>query len=99
MQGDLLLVALILVFGVAAFLFGLVYVVWCIVGAVGRGMWSLVRPWRPVGTAARVVWKTSRRRAHRILSFAAEPLCFFEGSSGPADRRRRVGRPREPIGR
>ena len=53
MQGDLLLVALILVFGVAAFLFGLVYVVWCVVGAVGRGMWSLVRPWRPVPTAER----------------------------------------------
>ncbi len=51
MHGDLVLVALILVFGVAAFLFGLVYVVWCIVGTVGRGMWSLVRPRRPVGMA------------------------------------------------
>ena len=50
MHGDLLLVALILVFGVAAFLFGLVYVVWCIVGGIGRGMWSLLRPWRPVRT-------------------------------------------------
>ena len=53
MHGDLLLVALILVFGVAAFLFGLVYVVWCVVGAVGRGMWSLVRPRRPVGNSER----------------------------------------------
>ena len=53
MQGDLLLVALFLVFGIAAFLFGLVYVVWCIVGGIGRGMWSLLRPWRPVGTAER----------------------------------------------
>ena len=53
MQGDLLLVALILVFGVAAFLFGLVYVVWCIVGGIGRGMWSLLRPLRPVGKMGR----------------------------------------------
>ena len=52
MHGDLLLVVLILVFGCAAFLFGLVYVVWCVVGAVGRGMWSLVRPGRPVGISA-----------------------------------------------
>ena len=51
MHGDLVLVALILVFGVAAFLFGLVYVVWCVVGAFGRGMWSLVRPWRSVPTS------------------------------------------------
>jgi len=49
MHGDLLLVVLILVFGCAAFLFGLVYVVWCVVGTVGRGMWSLVRPRRHVG--------------------------------------------------
>ena len=54
MNGDLLLVVLILVFGCADFLFGLVYVVWCVVGAVGRAMWSLVRPRRPVGTAERV---------------------------------------------
>jgi len=52
-HGDLLLVALILVFGVAAFLFGLVYVVWCIVGGIGRGVWSLARPWRRVGTVER----------------------------------------------
>ena len=54
MQGDLLLVALILVFGVAAFLFGLVYVVWCVVGTVGRGMWSLVRPRRSLGNGVRI---------------------------------------------
>ena len=53
MHGDLLLVALILVFGVAGFLFGLVYVVWCFVGAVGRGMWSLLHPGRPVGKSER----------------------------------------------
>jgi len=50
MHGDLLLVVLILVFGCAAFLFGLVYMVWCVVGTVGRAMWSLVRPRRHVGT-------------------------------------------------
>lgn len=50
MHGDLLLLVLMLVFGCAAFLFGLVYVVWCVVGTVGRGMWSLLRPWRPVRT-------------------------------------------------
>ena len=54
MHGDLLLVALILVFGCAAFLFGLMYVIWCVVGAVGRGMWGLVRPWRRIGTEERV---------------------------------------------
>lgn len=53
MPGDWLLVVLILVFGCAAFLFGLVYVVWCVVGAVGRGMWSLVRPGRSVETVGR----------------------------------------------
>ena len=52
MPGDWLLVVLILVFGCAAFLFGLVYVVWCVVGMVGRGMWSLVRPGRSVGGPA-----------------------------------------------
>lgn len=54
MHGDLLLVVLILVFGVAAFLFGLAYVVWCIVGGIGRGMWSLVRPWGRAGKGVRV---------------------------------------------
>lgn len=53
MHGDLLLVVLVLVLGIAAFLFGLVYVVWCVVGAFGRGMWSLVRPRRFAGTRTR----------------------------------------------
>lgn len=52
MHGDLLLVVLILVFGCAAFLFGLVYMVWWVASTVGRGMWSLVRPRRHVGIPA-----------------------------------------------
>ena len=52
MHGDLLLVVLILVFGCAAFLFGLVYVVGCVVTAVGRGMWGLFRPSRCSGPPA-----------------------------------------------
>ena len=52
MHGDLLLVVLILVFGCAAFLFGLVYVVGCVVSAVGRGMWTLIHPSRCSGPPA-----------------------------------------------
>lgn len=44
MHADLVLVLLVIVFGCAAFLFGLVYIVGSMVGAVGRGFWSFLRP-------------------------------------------------------
>ena len=66
MHGDLLLVVLILVFGCAAFLFGLVYVVGCVVSAVGRGMWTLVRPWRRGGTAENVRTFSRPLRCSRV---------------------------------
>jgi len=68
MHGDLLLLVLMLVFGCAAFLFGLVYVVWCVVGAVGRGMWSLVRPRRPIG-------KQEQVRAFGRAAYCPRPNC------------------------
>jgi len=49
-QGDLLLVGLMLVFGCAAFLFGLVYVLCALFASVGRGIWGLVRPLGRVGS-------------------------------------------------
>lgn len=58
MHGDLLLVVLILVFGCAAFLFGLVYVVYWVLGAAGRGLWSLVRPSQRGGAAMRIGWRS-----------------------------------------
>ncbi len=49
MQGEALLVVLIVVFGCAAFLFGLVYVVCAVFAAIGRGFWGLVRPLGRIG--------------------------------------------------
>lgn len=46
MHGDLLLVVLILVFGCAAFLFGVIYLVCSIIGFVGRGVFRVLRPTR-----------------------------------------------------
>jgi len=44
MHGDLLLILVVLIFGCAAFLFGVVYIVCSAVGFVGRGLMSIVRP-------------------------------------------------------
>ena len=49
MHADLVLVLLVIVFGCAAFLFGLVYIVGSIVGMIGRGFWSFLRPTRRLG--------------------------------------------------
>jgi len=66
MHGDLLLVVLILVFGCAAFLFGLVYVVGYVLSAVGRGMWGLVRPCRGPGPTERVQRLSRPLRCSRV---------------------------------
>ena len=47
MHGDVLLVVAILVCGCAAFLFGVIYFVFSVVGFVGRGVFGLFRPHRP----------------------------------------------------
>ena len=44
MHGDLLLILVVLVFGCAAFLFGVVYIVCSAIGVVGRTLFSIVRP-------------------------------------------------------
>jgi hypothetical protein len=44
MHGDLLLVVVILVFGCAAFLFGVIYLVCSVIGFVGRGVLGLFKP-------------------------------------------------------
>jgi len=49
MHGDLFLVIVILVFGCAAFLFGLVYVLCALFAAMGRGLLGLFRPLGHVG--------------------------------------------------
>jgi len=65
MHADLLLVLLVIVFGCAAFLFGLVYIVGSLVGAIGRGFWGLLRPTRrSTGGCASGTPEAARRRAH-----------------------------------
>lgn len=46
MHGDLLLVVVILVFGCAAFLFGVIYLVCSVIGFVGRGVFRVLGPRR-----------------------------------------------------
>lgn len=46
MHADIALVLLVIVFGCAAFLFGLVYIVGGIVMTVGRGIFGMFRPHR-----------------------------------------------------
>jgi len=51
MHGEPLLIIVVLVFGIGAFLFGVIYVVCSILSAIGRGMMGIVRPHRRTGTA------------------------------------------------
>jgi hypothetical protein len=52
MHGDLLLILVVLIFGCAAFLFGVVYIVCSAIGFVGRSLLSIVRPCSRVRVSA-----------------------------------------------
>lgn len=49
MHGDVLLVILILVFGCAAFLFGVIYVICQVLAWIGRGLFGIFMPRRSAG--------------------------------------------------
>lgn len=51
MQVDALVIILVLILGCAAFLFGVISLIWQILAWVGRGMVSTIRP-RPAGKAS-----------------------------------------------
>ncbi len=69
MHGDVLLIVLVLVFGCAAFFFGILYALGRAVAWVGRGVWGVCRPGSPPvgprGLGVRFCPRTECRRVER----------------------------------
>ncbi len=61
MQGDALLIILLLVFGCAAFFFGVIYCICQLFAWVSRGVWGVFRPRCSSDSAARPAAGSRRR--------------------------------------
>lgn len=75
MTFDPLLLLLLVVFGLAAFLFGLLYSVWWVIASAGRGLVSLVRrrP-RPPRICSRDACRRLEERDARFCSRCGAPM-------------------------
>ncbi len=81
MHGDVFLILLLLVFGCAAFLFGVIYVICQMFAWLGRGVWGAFRPHHsacacppPVGSSRPKVCPNERCRKveHRHARYCSQ---------------------------
>ncbi len=72
MHGDFLLLVLLMVFGCAAFFFGVIYLFCRLFGWVGRGMLSAVRPGAPENRAGTTQERVCLRSGCRRVEYRPE---------------------------